>query len=490
MVTLDVTVLNVALPTIVVDLHAATTGLQWIVDAYVIVFAGLLLAVGSLADRIGRKKVFLAGLAVFAAGSLWAAYSGSTGMLIAARAVMGVGGALMMPSALSLITAIFTDRTERQRAISLWAATTGVGAALGPIVGGVLLTNFWWGSVFLINVPVAAAGFACAIPLVPESKSAAPKHTDPLGVLLSIAGLGLLVWSLIEAPARGWTSAAVLGGVTGGLALLAAFAAWESRCAHPMLDMGLFRHRELTGAFASQLLAVFGFYGALFVLTQFLQFSLGYSALLAGVCILPAAGALALVAVLTGLLMRKVSIRYIVAAGLVIVAGGFWQISAATTDTRYSGIVLGVIAAGVGVGLVIPAATESVMGALPAEDTGVGSAANNTFMQVGGALGVAVIGSLVATRYQDRVTAALAPYHVPAQVLDAVRGSLGGALGVADRLGGSLGAGLARTARDAFLSGMSLGLVTGALVVLGGALVALLVLPSINHREGKHHERD
>jgi len=478
MVTLDVTVLNVALPTIVRDLNASTTGLQWIVDAYVVVYAGLLLAVGSLADRVGRKKVFLAGLVIFAAGSVWAAYSGSVGMLIAARAGMGIGGAFMMPSTLSLITAIFTGTAERQRAISLWAATTGLGAAIGPIVGGLLLAHFWWGSVFLINVPVAVLGFAFAIPLIPESKNPEAKSPDLAGAVLSIAGLGLLVWSLIEAPARGWASARVLAAGIGGLAVLAVFVLWERRSAHPMLNMDLFRKRELSGAVTSQALAVFGFYGALFLLTQFLQFSLGYSALRAGICILPAAGALALAAPLSALIMRKISIRYTVAAGLVIVAGGFWQISAATATTGYAGIVFGLVLAGAGVGLVLPAATESVMGSLPAGDTGIGSAINNTFMQVGGALGVAVIGSLLTTRYQDDITAALAPYHPPAAVMAAVRGSLGGALEVADRIGGTLGAGLAHLAREAFVSGMDLGLVTGALVVLGGALVALFVLPA------------
>jgi len=482
MVTLDVTVLNVALPTIVRDLNATTTELQWIIDAYVIVFAGLLLAVGSLADRIGRKKVFLAGLVVFAVTSVWAAYSGSVGMLIAARAGMGIGGAFMMPSTLSLVTSIFTDAAERQRAISLWAATTGVGAALGPIAGGLLLSRFWWGSVFLINVPVAVLGFAFAIPLIPESKNPDAKSPDLVGAVLSIAGLGLLVWSLIEAPSRGWTSVRVLAAGIGGLAVLAVFVLWERRSAHPMLNMDLFRKRELSGAVTSQALAVFGFYGALFLLTQFLQFSLGYSALRAGVCILPAAGAIALVAPLSVLIMRKIGIRYTVAAGLAIVAGGFWQISGATVASGYGDIVFGLVLGGVGVGLAIPAATESVMGSLPSGDTGVGSATNSAFMQVGGALGVAVIGSLLTTRYQDNITAALAPYHVPAAVMAAVRGSLGGALEVAARVGGALGAGLAQLAKEAFVSGMGLGLAAGAFVMLGACLIALIVLPG--HRRG------
>jgi EmrB/QacA subfamily drug resistance transporter len=482
MVTLDITVLNVALPTIVRDLNASTTGLQWIVDAYVIVFAGLLPAVGSLADRIGRKKVFLAGLVIFAAGSVWAGYSGSVGMLIAARAGMGIGGAFMTPSTLSLITAIFTDTAERRRAISLWAATTGIGAALGPIVGGLLLARFWWGSVFLINVPVAVLGFAFAVPLIPESKNPDAKSPDPVGAMLSIAGLGLVVWSLIEAPVRGWTSALVLATGIGGLAVLAAFVWWERRSEHPMLNMGLFGKREISGAVISQGLAVFGFYGALFLLTQFLQFGLGYSALRAGLCILPAAGALVVAAPMSELIMRRIGIRYTVTAGLAIVAGGFWQISGATASSGYADIASGLILAGFGVGLVLPAATESVMGSLPSGETGVGSAINNTFMQVGGALGVAVIGSLLTTRYQDAITTALAPYHVPQAALEAVRGSLGGALAVAGRVGGTAGAALAHLAKEAFASGMDLGLVTGAVVVLGGALVALFVLPAGKRR--------
>jgi EmrB/QacA subfamily drug resistance transporter len=482
MVTLDVTVLNVALPTIVHDLNASTTQLQWIVDAYVIVFAGLLLSVGSLADRIGRKKVFLAGLVLFAAGSAWAAYSGSVGLLIAARAGMGVGGAFMMPSTLSLITSIFTDTTERQRAIGLWAATTGVGAALGPIVGGLLLTRFWWGSVFLINVPIAAAGFAFAIPLIPDSRNPAAKPPDLPGVVLSVAGFGLLLWSLIEAPVRGWTSARVLAAGAGGLAVLAGFALWERRSSHPMLDMSFFRKRELTGAISSVGLATLGLYGALFVLTQWLQFSLGYSALKAGLCVLPAAGAIAVVAPLSTLGMRLAGIKYTIAAGLLIDFAGFYQISGASVTSGYGSVVAGIVALGVGTGMVIPAATESVMGSLPASDLGVGSATNGTFLQVGGALGVAVIGSLLTTRYQDDITARLAPYHVPAAYLDTIRGSLGGALEVAARAGGTLGAGLADYARQAFMSGMDLGLITGAAVVLGGCLVALIVLPGARRR--------
>jgi EmrB/QacA subfamily drug resistance transporter len=477
-VTLDNTVLNVALPTLVRDLHATTTELQWIVDAYVMVFAGLLLVAGSLADRIGRKKVFLAGLAAFAAGSTWAAFSGSVGMLIAARASMGIGGAMMMPSTLSIITGMFRDSAERQRAIGVWAGTTGVGIALGPIVGGLLLAHFWWGSVFLINVPIAAAGAAFAIPLIPDSRNPAAPAPDLAGALLSIAGLGLLLWSLIEAPARGWSSALVIGVGIGGLAVLAIFVVWERTSTHPMLNIQFFRNRRFSAAVSSVGLVTFGLFGALFVLTQFLQFGLGYSALQAGVRVLPAAGAIAVIAPLSTVLVRVAGTKLTVAGGLLVIAGGLWQVSSASAATTYAGILPGLVMLGVGAGLTIPSATESVMGSLPSGDTGVGSATNGAFLQVGGALGVAVIGSLLSTRYQDLMTSSLARYHVPHAIMQIILGSVGGALGVAGRLGGVLGAELGHLARSSFASGMDLGLLTGAAVAFGGCVIALLALPA------------
>ena len=476
-VTLDNTVLNVVLPTLVRDLHATDSQLQWIVDAYVMVFAGLLLVAGSVADRVGRKRTFLAGLAAFAAGSTWAAFSGSVGVLIAARASMGVGAALIMPSTLSIITDMFRDGGERQRAIGLWAGTSGVGIALGPIIGGLLLAHFWWGSVFLINLPIAALGFACAVPLVPDSRNPAAAAPDLPGALLSIVGLGLVLWSLIEAPVRGWSSALVIGTGVGGLVVLAVFAAWERVTAHPMLNLGFFRRPEFSAAVSSVGLVTFGLFGALFVLTQYLQFDLGYTALQAGIRVLPAAGAIALVAPLSALLVRVAGTKLTVAAGLAIVAGGLWQISGATVTTTYAGTLAGMVLLGVGAGLVIPSGTASVMGSLPREHTGVGSATNGTFLQVGGALGVAVIGSLLATRYSGHVTAAVAPFHVPAAVLATITGSLGAALGVAAHLGGTMGAALAHVARSAFISGMDLGLTVGAVVAAAGCLLALAVLP-------------
>lgn len=477
MVNLDNTVLNVVLPTLVRDLHATTTELQWIVDAYVLVFAGLLLVAGSIADRVGRKKVFCAGLVAFAAGSAWAAFSGSTGMLIAARASMGIGGALMMPATLALITSIFTDAAQRQRAIGLWAATSGLGIALGPIVGGALLARFWWGSVFLINVPIAVAGLAFALPLIPESRGAAARQPDLAGAALSMAGLGLVLWSLIEAPVQGWTSSRVLAAGVGGLAVLALFVVRESRTPYPMLNLTFFRHRAFTGAVCSMGMVAFGLFGALFLLTQYLQFSLGYSALAAGIRVLPAAGMIAVVAPLSARALRMTTVRYTVAVGLACIAAGLWVLSGATPASTYTSVLPGIMLLGAGAGIAMPAATESVMGSLPGGDTGVGAAANGTFMQTGGAFGVAVIGSLLNTRYAGRMSQVLAAYHVPSGALQAIRGSLGGALEVAARVGGQFGAELAQAARSAFVSGMDLGLLTGGCVAIGGCVVALLVLP-------------
>jgi EmrB/QacA subfamily drug resistance transporter len=477
-VNLDNTVLNVALPTLVRDLRATSSQLQWIVDAYALVFGGLLLVAGSLADRLGRKRTFLAGLVAFTGGSAWAAFSGSVGVLIAARASMGIGAALMMPSTLAIITDIFRDAGQRQRAIGVWAGTSGVGFALGPIVGGVLLAHFWWGSVFLINVPIAAVGLLCAIPLVPDSRNPAALRPDLTGAVLSIAGLGLVLWSIIEAPARGWSSAIVAGTGIAGLAVLAGFAAWEHASSHPMLNLAFFRTPSFSAAVGSNGLALFGLVGSLFVLTQFLQFSLGYSALQAGVRMLPIAGVLAVVAPLSAAAVRLAGAKLTVTAGLLLIAAGLWQISHATVTWTYADTLPGLILTGIGAALVMPAVSGSVMGSLPRGYTGVGAATNGVAIQVGGALGVAVIGSLLSTRYQDRMTTALAPYHLPHAIESTILGSIGGALGAAARAGGTAGHLLAHAARSAFISGADLGLLTAAAAVLAGCALALVTLPA------------
>jgi EmrB/QacA subfamily drug resistance transporter len=475
---LDTLVLNVALPTLVRVLHATSNQLQWIVDAYVLVFAGLLLVAGSLADRFGRKRTFLVGLAAFAAGSAWAAYSGSVGTLIAARASMGIGGALIMPSTLSIITDMFRDEVGRQRAFGIWAATLGAGGALGPVVGGLLLAHFWWGSVFLVNVPIAVIGFVCAIWLVPDSKNPDAPRPDILGSALSIAGVGLLLWAIIDAPVEGWTSGLVLGAGMGGLVMLACFVLWEAISPNPMMRVSFFRNRSFSAAILSVSLVMFGLFGAIFELTQWLQFDLGFTALQTGVRILPAAGAIVVAAPLSAPLQRAIGTKLTTAAGLLMVAGGLRQISGATVATTYGEALLGVVMLGVGAALVIPSVTGAVMGSLPREHAGVGSATNNAFLQLGGALGVAVIGSLLATHYQSALTNSLAAFSLPHATETTMLGSVGGALGVAQHVGGLMGQELSRIACSAFMGGMDLAFFTGAVVALAGALVALIALPS------------
>jgi EmrB/QacA subfamily drug resistance transporter len=487
-VNLDNTILNVALPTLARDLSAGPSDLQWIVDSYMIVFAGLLLTAGSLADRVGRKRTFLAGLALFAAGSASATFSGSVGLLIAARAGMGVGGALMIPSTLSIITDMYRDPRERQRAISMWAATTGVGVALGPIMGGLLLAHFWWGSVFLVNVPIAVAGLAAGAWLVPDSRNPEALSPDLPGTVLSIAGITLMLWAIIEGPTKGWSSPLVLGAGAAGLAVLATFAILERYSSHPMLHMGFFRDRAFGAAIPSVMTVNFGLFGALFVLTQFMQFSLGYSPLAAGVRVLPAAAAVTLIAPLSAVGVRFLGPKVTMACGLALIAAGLWLVSGVTVSTGYGGIVAGMVALGAGAGLALPTSSGSVVGSVPRQHAGVASATNTTAIQVGGATGVAVVGSLLSTRYTNDITASLsraatagqagtAGQPLPHAAVTAIQGSLGGALAVAARLPGAAGQLLAHAARSAFASGLDLGMLTAAGVAAGGFLVAVTWLP-------------
>ena len=303
----------------------------------------------------------------------------------------------------------------RARAIGAWAGTIGLGIAIGPIAGGLLLARFWWGSIFLVNIPITAAAVAGALLLVPPSKNPAAEPPDPAGALLSIAGLGLLLWAIIEAPVKGWTSAAVAGPGLASLAVLGAFVAWEARSSHPMLKLGFFADRRFSIAAAAECLGIFGLMGALFLQTQLLQFDLGYSPLAAGLRILPVAAVLCATAPLSPVVARVIGIRFSAAAGLAAIAGGLWRISAVSTAAAaYPAFVPGTLLIGLGAGLLLPTATNSVIGSVPQGQSGVGSATNAVALQVGGALGVAVIGSVLSSRYQGHLTRALAGHYVPA----------------------------------------------------------------------------
>ncbi len=478
-VNLDNTILNVALPTLVRTLNATSSELQWIVDSYAMVFAGLLLVGGSLADRFGRKRLFLIGLTVFACASVGAAFSGSVGQLIGWRAAMGAGAALTMPATLSIINDLFRDPHERSRAIGLWAGTSGIGIAIGPIAGGVLLSRFWWGSVFFVNVPIVALGLVGALLFVPGSRNPAAKRPDPAGGLLSMLGLGCVLWAIIEAPTHGWSSTKVVATGVGGLAVVGAFVAWEARSDHPMLNLAFFRARRFSAATSSLSLGVFALFGALFVQTQFLQFDLHLSAIGAGVRILPIAAVVALTAPLSAFVVRIAGSKITAAAGLLAIAGGLLDASLVSSPaTTYHEVLPGMILIGLGAGLLMPTATDAVIGSLPPGDAGVGSATNGVAIQVGGALGVAVVGSVLSTRYQHHLTTTAGARLLPPAVLHTALGSIGGALDVAAKLPVAVGVQLDRAAGAAFMSGMGISLAVGAGVALAGLLVALAAFPS------------
>ncbi|MDY7103369.1 MAG: MFS transporter [Actinomycetota bacterium] len=475
-IVLDNSILNVALPTIVRELDASNAQLQWIVDSYTIVFAGLLLTAGSLGDRFGRRPALQFGFVVFGLGSAAAALVGSAGGLIATRSVMGVGGAFIMPATLSIITNVFPP-WERGRAIGVWAATAGVGVALGPLTGGFLLEHFYWGSIFLVNLPIVVVGLVAGVFLIPDSKDPTGAPLDVGGAALSIAGLGALLFALIEAPEQGWTDPLTLGGFAIGALLLLGFAWWERRCEHPMLDVSFFANPRFSAASAAVTLTFFAMFGSLFVLTQYLQFILGYSALETGVRLLTFAIPMMILAPSSSRFVEVVGTKAVVATGMSLAATGFVLLSFVDATTSFASLSWRLVTLASGMGLTMAPATESIMGSLPRGKAGVGSAVNDTTRQVGGALGVAVIGSVFASIYRSGITDDVGRDALPPGLRDEAADSLGAALAIAGQLGAD-GLGLATAARDAFIDGMRAGRWIGAFVVAVGVVVTLLFLPA------------
>jgi EmrB/QacA subfamily drug resistance transporter len=470
---MDNTILNVALPTLARDLGATGSQLQWMVDAYLLVFAGLLLTMGALGDRFGRKLALDAGLLVFVAASAASAFAGSAEVLIAARAAMGIGAALIMPATLSIITNIFPP-TERGRAIGVWAGMAALGVVMGPVVGGWLLEHFWWGSVFLINLPVVALALLAGWPLVPNSRDPSATPLDPTGAALSVAALVTLVYGIIQAPEDGWTDPVVLGAFGVAAVLAVAFIWWERRIQHPMLPMGFFRDPRFSAASGAIAMAFFALFGSVFLLTQHLQFVLGYTPLQAGVRILPVA-ALAVAAPLAARLTEGIGAKLVVAAGLLVVAGALWVLSTVQLGDGYGRVAAALALLGIGMGLVVAPATESIMGSVPLAKAGVGSAMNDTTRQVGGALGVAVLGSILAASYGAAIQPTLR--GAPPQVAQTAGDSIGAAATIAAQLGPQ-GSGLLEAARSAFIQGMGDALQVGAGVAALAALLVLLFLPA------------
>jgi EmrB/QacA subfamily drug resistance transporter len=486
-INIDVTIVNVTLPSLVRQLGATTTNLQWVVDAYSLVFAALILAAGSLSDRFGRKGVLLAGLVVFATGSLAGSFASTPNQLIAARAFMGIGAAAIFPSTLSLIANIFTERRERARAIGLWGATTGVGVAIGPIVGGWLLGHFWWGSVFLFMVPVAFVVGTLIAFAVPTSRDPSTPPLDWRGLLLSTIGMGLIILSIIEAPSRGWVSGRTLGTAALGLAVMASFVWVERRTARPMLDVTLFENPRFTAASGSIMIAFFTLAGFTFLVSQYFQFVRGYTAFQTGLRILPVAISIAVAAIVGTRLAVQIGNKAVVATGLFAFGLAlFWIAGSADPSTSYLILAATMILGGGGLGLITAPATEAIMGVVPKEKAGVGSAVNDATRLFGATLGVAVIGSIAASLYTSRLAQSI-PSGLPSQVVLAAKGSVGGALVAAQALGQAgqavPGQALAASAVGAFLHSFSWSLRAAGLVAFGGAILAATLLPSRPGRE-------
>ena len=475
-VILDTTVLNVALRVIADPqrgLGATQSDLEWATNSYTLVFAGLLFTWGVLGDRLGRKKVLLLGLLLFGIASVASAYAQTPGQLIAARALMGIGGAAVLPATLAIISNVFDPR-ERARAIGTWAGAVGLGVAVGPVVGGLLLEHFWWGSVFLINVPVVAAGLVAVLAVVPDSRDPRPGRVDVAGVLLSIAGLGLLVYGIIDGGEHGFGRPRSWGTLAAGLALLVAFVLVERRVRYPSLDVTLFRNPRFSAAVGSIGLVFFAAMGTFFFMAFYLQLVRGYSPLAAGLLTTPFAVAQLIFAPRSAAMVRRYGPKAVCAVGLGLVTlglGGFFLVDA-TSPVWLLGVLF--FLQGAGMANVMPPATESIMSSLPREKAGVGSAVGNTIRQVGGALGIAVLGSVLAAVYRsgihDKVGA------LPAAGRAAAGESISGAYGAAQHLGGA-GHGLIDTANSAFVDAMHTAALGSVLVALAGVVVVLAWLP-------------
>jgi EmrB/QacA subfamily drug resistance transporter len=477
-IVIDNTVLNVAMKTIanpVGGLGASQSQLEWAINSYTLVFAGLLFTFGVIGDRVGRKRILMIGLALFGLGSLLSAYSHTPDQLIAARAVMGLGGAAVMPQTLSIIANIFAP-AERAKAIGIWTSAVGIGVATGPVLGGLLLTHFWWGSVFLINVPVTVAGALAAFFLVPESRNPAPGKIDYVGVLGSILGLVLLVYGIVQGgDGASWLSAGVLGPIAGGLAVLAMFAWYEARIDHPSLDVRLFKDRRLSASVGAIALVFFGMGGVYFFASFYVQNVRGYTPLQAGLLAIPFAAGQFIVSPRSAGLVSRLGVRTVAVTGMLLNAvaiGGYAFLSPTTPIVVF--VVLYFVQ-GAGLGAVVPAATATVMEALPRERAGAGSALTNTARQVAVALGVAVLGSILAQSYRGTMAPTLAA--LPAGARDAAGQSISATQAVAGHLG-QAGQFLLAPANVAYVDAMRITTVIAAAIAVLGGLAVMRWMPA------------
>lgn len=475
--------LNVALPALARQIGATQTQLQWIVDAYALVFAGIVLPAGAVGDRFGRRRTLLTGLAVFAVGALAAPLAAAPTAVIAARAVMGVGAALVMPATLSILTTVFPP-AERGRAIGVWAGFAGAGAIAGPVASGLLLEWFSWGSVFLINVPIVGLAAAGTLWLVPRSRDPSRRRLDLIGGGMSVVALTGMVFAIIEGPERGWTDPATLAALAAGVAFVLAFARWELHVDQPMIELSWFADRRFSVGAGTITLAFVAGIGFGFLLPQYLQFVLGYSPLQAGLASVPFAAGMLLAAPRSDGLVQRFGHATAVSVGLAAMAAGLAYLAAvSTTHASFAIQVPGLFTVGAAMGMATAPSTAMILSALPADRAGVGSAVNDTTRELGIAFGVAIIGSVLSAVYRAR----LATDHLPDRVADAARESVGAALELAQHAddAGPVGA-LADAARGAFTTGYRTSLLTAAFLAVGAAVGVLALAPEqAQPREGK-----
>ena len=484
LVVVDNLIINVALPTLQRELDAGTSALQWIVDAYALVFACLLLAGGGIGDRLGRKRSMQIGLLLFAACSGAAAFASTSGQLIFWRGAMGVGAALVFPATLAIITNLFTDPIERAKAIGIWSAVSGMAVAFGPIAGGFLLEHFWWGSVFLINLPIVAVAIAAGAVLVPESKASESGRIDTVGLLLSFVGIATLVFTVIESPHWGWGSLRSNAGFAAAVVVLAAFIRWESRREHPLLDVRFFRNARFSAATGSIGIAFFSLFGFTFLVTQYFQFVRGYDPLESGVRTLPFAIGAGITAPIAARAALRWGTKRVVALGLFMMSVGFFVVGTIDADAAYFGpIIASMVIMAMGLSLVTSPSTDAVMGTLPLDKAGVGSAVNDLSREVGGTLGVAVTGSVFVSLYGPRLTERFAEIPglsqaLPPEVVDVASNSVGAAYAVTQQAPADAVAPMLLAVSDSFMRGFGTACLVVSGVALIGSVAALRFLPA------------
>ncbi|MFD8380466.1 MFS transporter [Streptomyces sp. NPDC059679] len=484
------TSLIVAAPDMTWDLGLSSSDLQWVIDGYTVPYAALMLVLGSIGDKYSRRGALILGLLIFAGGSVMGGLVDETSLVITARAIMGVGAAVVMPATLSLLVAMF-PKAERAKAITAWSATSGLAIAAGPLAAGWLLQDHAWGSTFLMNVPIAVLGVVGALLLVPPSKAEKMGGIDFVGGLLSIVSVGSLVYATIEGPHFGWGTGPIAAAVVAGVGLLA-FVAWELRHPHPMLNVRKFKERLFSGSMLAVLFFFFGTFGSIYYATQFLQFILGYNALDTGVRLLPLAGAVFVGAAVTGRLAPKLGVKLVVGTGMAIGTVGVLLLTRIESGSTYTDFLAPLLLLGFAIGLSLSPATDTIMGSFPESELGVGGGANDTALELGGSLGIAILGSLLGTAYRDKLTD-LVGGHLPAAALDTAKDSAGGGLAVAEQVaknpqgGPQQAQALVGAVHESFAHAVAHTSLIGAIIMAAGTLVVVAVLPA-RKAAGKHSQ--